>query len=77
LIGILFHRRKSLQYRNKILFCYINIRLIVSPHVLKYKDGKASFEFYNADAPGTYRMVVEGIDEEGKLGRQVYRHQAE
>jgi len=44
------------------------------PEVLTDKDGNASFEYYNADGPGTYRVVVEGIDENGNIGRQVYRY---
>ena len=39
------------------------------------KDGKAMFEYYNADGPGTYRVVAEGIDDKGNIGRTVYRYQ--
>jgi hypothetical protein len=35
------------------------------------KNGSASFEFYNADAPGNYRVVVEGMDNKGDIGRKV------
>ncbi len=45
-----------------------------NPNIITDKDGKASFEYYNADTKGTYRVVVEGIDEDGKLGRAVYRY---
>jgi len=38
------------------------------------KDGNASFEYYNAYGTGTYRVVIEGIDDKGNLGRQVYRY---
>ncbi len=35
------------------------------------KDGQpSSFEFFTADKAGTYRMVVEGLDVEGRLGRK-------
>jgi len=37
------------------------------------KEGKASFSFYTGDLPGNYRVVVEGIDANGNLGRQIYR----
>jgi TonB-dependent SusC/RagA subfamily outer membrane receptor len=47
------------------------------PNILTNKEGKASFGFFNADAKGTYRIVVEGIDNEGNLGRQVYRYKVE
>lgn len=45
-----------------------------NPNIITDKDGKASFEFYNNDTKGTYRVVVEGIDDEGKLGRAIYRY---
>lgn len=48
-----------------------------NPNIITDKDGKASFEYFNADTKGTYRMVVEGIDDNGNLGRQVYRYKIE
>ena len=48
-----------------------------NPNVITGTDGKASVEYYNADTKGTYRVVVEGIDDEGKLGRAVYRYKVE
>ncbi len=42
-----------------------------NPQVVSDKEGKASFSFYNADEPGTYRMVIEGIDAEGHFARSV------
>jgi len=43
--------------------------------VITDKDGKASFNYFNVDGKGTYRIIVEGIDEDGNLGRQVYRYE--
>ncbi len=48
-----------------------------APEVVTNKDGFASFEYYNADGRGTYRVVIEGIDEKGNVGRQVYRYKVE
>lgn len=45
-----------------------------SPQVVADKDGKAKFDFYNADEAGTYRIVIEGIDAFGHLGRKVYTY---
>jgi len=45
-----------------------------NPQVVTDKDGKAQFEFYNADEPGTYRVVIEGIDAIGHLARKVYTY---
>lgn len=48
-----------------------------NPNIITDKNGKASFEFYNADTKGTYRVVVEGIDDNGNIGRQVYTYKVE
>ena len=37
-------------------------------------DGNCSFNFYNADGPGTYKVIIEGINADGELGRQVYHY---
>jgi TonB-dependent SusC/RagA subfamily outer membrane receptor len=47
------------------------------PEIATNKDGNASFEYYNADGRGTYRVVIEGIDDKGNIGRQVYRYKIE
>lgn len=47
------------------------------PNLVTGKDGKASIEFFNADGKGTYRVVIEGMDSEGHLGRLVYRYKVE
>lgn len=38
------------------------------------KTAIRTIDFYNADSPGTYRMVIEGTDGKGNLGRQVFRY---
>jgi len=49
-----------------------------NPFIETDKDGNASFEYFNADGKGNYRVVVEGIDyKSGTLGRQVYRYKVE
>ena len=48
-----------------------------NPNIITDKDGKASFEYFNADGKGTYRVVVAGIDADGNLGRQVFRYKVE
>ncbi len=47
------------------------------PEIVTDKDGNASFEYYNADGTGNYRVTVEGIDEKGNIGRQVFRYKVE
>jgi len=51
--------------------------ILWKPELAADKDGNASFDFYNADTPGTYRVVVEGMDDKGNIGRQVYRYKVE
>ena len=48
-----------------------------APGVTTNAEGNARLEFYNADGKGSYRVVVEGIDKTGRLGRQVYRYKVQ
>jgi hypothetical protein len=48
-----------------------------NPELATDKDGNASFDYYNADGHGIYRVVIEGIDNNGNIGRQVYRYKVE
>jgi len=44
------------------------------PDVTTDASGNASFNYFNADGAGTYRVEIEGIDSKGNLGRQVFRY---
>lgn len=44
-----------------------------APSLVTDLDGKASVEFFTADKPGTYKAVIEGLDINGSVTRQVYR----
>jgi len=48
-----------------------------NPDIITDANGKASFQFTNAATPGTYCVVVEGIDGNGNIGRQVYRYKVQ
>ena len=48
-----------------------------NPNIITDKDGKGTFGFFNADSKGTYRVVIEGIDDAGDLARQVYHYKVE
>lgn len=48
-----------------------------TPNIITDKNGNASVEYFNADNPGTYRAVIEGIDSDGNLARQVYRYKVQ
>ncbi|MGF7082684.1 hypothetical protein [Mucilaginibacter sp. UYCu711] len=45
-----------------------------NPYLKTDANGKTAFNFFNADGPGTYKVIVEGINADGELGRQVYRY---
>ena len=45
-----------------------------NPKVVTDKTGNATFDFFNADNKGTYRLIIEGIDADGNIGRTVYRY---
>ena len=41
------------------------------PDIVVPESGEASFEFYAADSPTTYSVVLEGLTTDGKIIRQV------
>ncbi len=43
-----------------------------NPSVMLDESGKVSLDYYNADGNGKYKVVVEGMDNSGRLGRTVY-----
>jgi hypothetical protein len=44
------------------------------PNIITDKNGNAAFDFFNADGKGTYKAVVEGVDNDGNIGRFVLRY---
>lgn len=51
--------------------------ILWNPTVSTDKTGNASFQFFNADGKGSYRAIIEGIDNEGNIGRYVYRYKVQ
>jgi hypothetical protein len=45
-----------------------------NPNVITDKTGAATLEYFNADGRGTYRAIIEGIDKDGNIGRQMYKY---
>lgn len=45
-----------------------------NPNVTTDATGSASLEYFNADGAGTYRAIIEGIDKNGNIGRQLFRY---
>ncbi|QJD97128.1 TonB-dependent receptor plug domain-containing protein [Mucilaginibacter robiniae] len=48
-----------------------------NPNLITDKDGHTSLSYFNAGTPGTYRVVIEGMDTDGNLGHQVYRYKVQ
>ncbi|HSZ32368.1 MAG TPA: TonB-dependent receptor plug domain-containing protein, partial [Puia sp.] len=48
-----------------------------NPEIKTDIHGNAFLEYYNAETAGTYKVVLEGIDKNGNIGRQVLRYQVE
>jgi hypothetical protein len=42
------------------------------PNVVTATDGKANLNYFTADESGTYRVVIEGINLDGKLARKIF-----
>jgi hypothetical protein len=45
-----------------------------NPNIITDPTGTASFEYFNADGKGTYRAIIEGMDKDGNIGRQLFRY---
>jgi len=48
-----------------------------NPNMITDKDGNTSFQYFNAGSKGTYRVVIEGIDNDGNIGRRVFRYKVD
>ena len=48
-----------------------------NPQLLTDKDGKVSFNYFNPDVKGTYRIVIEGLNNDGLIGRNTLRYQVQ
>lgn len=45
------------------------------PNMVTNKEGNASFEYFNAGGKGTYRVIIEGLNDDGYIGRKVYKYE--
>jgi len=48
-----------------------------NPNMITDKDGNTSFQYFNAGSKGTYRVIIEGIDNDGNIGRRVFRYKVD
>ena len=64
----------SPKYENALVRKQPDLRSTIywNPEIQTDATGNASFDFYNADGTGNYKVTVEGIDKDGNIGRQVY-----
>jgi hypothetical protein len=61
--------------KNSALGADLRNTIYWNPKIVTDKTGTASFNFFNSDARGSYRAIIEGLDDEGNLGRQVIHFQ--
>ena len=45
-----------------------------NPNVVTGKTGTSTIQYFNSDGVGTYRAIIEGLDKDGNIGREVYRY---
>jgi len=45
-----------------------------NPKIVTDATGNSSVEFYNADGKGQYKVIIEGIDANGNIGRSVMKY---
>jgi hypothetical protein len=45
-----------------------------NPNIITDTTGATSFEYFNADGTGSYRVIIEGMDKDGNIGRQLFRY---
>lgn len=48
-----------------------------NPAIELNEEGKGTLQYFNADGRGSYKVVVEGFDEMGNLGRNIFRYQVQ
>lgn len=48
-----------------------------NPSVVTDKTGVTTFDYYNADGAGTYRVIIQGIDKDGNIGWSVLRYKVQ
>ncbi len=64
------------KYRPDEMDAPENTAVYWSPNIITGKDGKADISYQNL-SKGSYRLVIEGIDEDGNLGRTVYKYEVQ
>lgn len=45
-----------------------------APNIVTDDKGQAKLEFFNTDQPGNYRIVIEGVDLDGRIGRKTFNY---
>ncbi|MDR3694768.1 MAG: hypothetical protein P4L47_09040, partial [Mucilaginibacter sp.] len=72
-----FYSPKYDSPQNKALASDLRGTIFWSPNIITGNDGKTTLNYYNGGTKGTYRVVIEGINDDGDLGRLVYRYKVE
>lgn len=63
--------------KNNAKIADLRTTIFWQPNIVTDKNGNAGISYFNADTPGNYRAVIEGIDADGNIARQVYRYKVQ
>jgi len=69
-----FYSPKYEGPRKGVISADLRTTIFWDPLITTDKDGNASVEFYNSDGKGSFRAIIEGMDNEGNIGRYLYRY---
>jgi len=69
-----FYSPKYVNAANTYNFNDLRTTIYWNPKVITGATELPPLEYYNADGNGTYRAVIEGIDKNGNIYRNVYRY---
>jgi hypothetical protein len=69
-----FYSPKYEGPRKGVISADLRTTIFWDPLITTDKDGNASVEFYNSDGRGSFRAIIEGMDNEGNIGRYLYRY---
>jgi hypothetical protein len=69
-----FYSPKYIETNKDLGLSDLRTTIYWNPYLKTDADGKTIFNFYNADGTGIYKIVIEGINAKGELGKQLYTY---
>jgi len=74
-----FYSPKYTAIQNSLSNQLADLRTTIywNPDIITDDKGNATVEYYNSDTKGNYQLLIEGIDANGNLCRQIFNYQVE